>query len=168
MSGQILGLISSFLNNRRLQVVLDSKCSQEYPVNAGLPQGSILDPKLFLLYINGLPDDVVCDIVISVTSMLMTLLSILSVIMQLICGNNLKWPPNLNLIYETLISVLGKLSWFHLTVLITMILLMWKRMGLFLRKNHLLRCRGWPSLLNWIGSLTLSILLKPPPIKLEP
>ena len=34
MSGQILGLISSFLNNRRLQVVLDSKCSQEYPVNA--------------------------------------------------------------------------------------------------------------------------------------
>ena len=124
MSGQILGLISSFLNNRRLQVVLDSKCSQEYPVNAGLPQGSILDPKLFLLNINGLPDDVVCDIVISVTSMLMTLLSILSVIMQLICGNNLKWPPNLNLIYETLISVLGKLSWFRLTVLITMILLM--------------------------------------------
>ena len=86
MSGQILGLISSFLNNRRLQVVLDSKCSQEYPVNAVVPQGSILDPKLFLLYINGLRDDVVCDIVISVTSMLMTLLSILSVIMQLICG----------------------------------------------------------------------------------
>ena len=85
MSGQILGLISSFLNNRRLQVVLDSKCSQEYPVNVVVPQGSILDPKLFLLYINGLPDDV-CDIVISVTSMLMTLLSILSVIMQLICG----------------------------------------------------------------------------------
>ena len=33
ISGQIFGLISSFLSNRRLQVVLDRKSSQEYPVN---------------------------------------------------------------------------------------------------------------------------------------
>ena len=45
---------------------------------------------------------------------------------------------------------------------------MWKWMGLFLRKNHLLRCFGWPSLLNWIGTLTLSLLLKLGPKKLEP
>ena len=57
-------------------------------------------------------------------SMLMMLLSILSVMGHLICGNNL------NLIYETLwigvrigllISMLGELSWFHLTGLITMV-----------------------------------------------
>ena len=30
---------------------------------------------------------------------------------------------------------------------------MWKWMGLFLRKIHLLRCWGWSSLLNWIGAL---------------
>ena len=62
ISGQIFGLISSFLSNRRLRVVLDRKSSQEYPVNVGVPQGSILGPTLFLLYINDLPDDIICDI----------------------------------------------------------------------------------------------------------
>ena len=41
ISCQIFGLISSFLSNRRLRVVLDGKSSQEYPGNAGVPQGCI-------------------------------------------------------------------------------------------------------------------------------
>ena len=64
ISGQIFGLVSSFLSNRHLRVVLDGKSSQEYPINAGAPQGSILGPTLFLIYINDLPDDVICDIAI--------------------------------------------------------------------------------------------------------
>ena len=55
-------LISSFLSNRWFRVVLDGKSSQEYPVTAGFPQGSILGPTLFELYINDLPDDVICNI----------------------------------------------------------------------------------------------------------
>ena len=61
----MFGLItSSLLSHRWLQVVLEGKSSQEYPVNARVLQGSILGPTLFLLYINDLPDDVICDIAI--------------------------------------------------------------------------------------------------------
>ena len=86
--------------------------------------------------------------------MLMILLSILSVIRHVICGNKLNQLLKLNLILETLwtgarsgllISMLGKLNWFCLTCLITLVLLMWKQMGLVLKKNHLLRC--WVDLL---------------------
>ena len=109
-------------------------------------------------------------------SALMILISILSVISHLICGNNLNWLLNLYFVYKTLwtrirsgllIPVLGKLSWIRLTGLIITVLLMRKWMGLFLRKNHLLRCFGWPSLLNWISGLKLYLLLKLPPIKLK-
>ena len=36
ISGQIFGLISSFLSNRGIRVVLDGKSSQAYPVNVGV------------------------------------------------------------------------------------------------------------------------------------
>ena len=77
--------LAIYFNNRLLWVVPDGKSSQEYSVNAGVPQGSILGSFL--------------------------------------------------------------VSW----CLITLVLLMWKWMGPFLRKNHLLRCWGLVCPLNWIG-----------------
>ena len=76
-----------------------SGSSQEYRVNAGVPQDSILGTILFLLHILMF---FLLMLSVILLSMLMILLSTLSVIMYLTCGYNESWLVNLNLIYKTL------------------------------------------------------------------
>ena len=64
ISGQIFGLISSFLSGKQLRVVLDGKSSQKCLVKAGFPKGSILGPTFFLRYINDLLYDAICNIAV--------------------------------------------------------------------------------------------------------
>ena len=57
ISANHLNLLSNFLGNRKQRVVLNGQTSSWADVNAGLPQGSILGPLLFLIYIHDLADN---------------------------------------------------------------------------------------------------------------
>ena len=144
-------------------MVLDGKTSQEYPVNAGLPLGSIVGPTLFLICINYLPH---------VIWMRMILLSTINVIRHdlwqfLDLASELKYDLYSFMAWRWLVlfnatkTQLVSFDWSYNPGTIDV-------KDLLLRKNHLLKRRDWPYFLNWIGAITLSLPLIQPPRKMEP
>ncbi|GFU78363.1 probable RNA-directed DNA polymerase from transposon BS [Trichonephila clavipes] len=54
-SDQLIKIIHSYLNSREFRVKVENSLSTPHPILSGVPQGSLLEPKLFNLYINDIP-----------------------------------------------------------------------------------------------------------------
>ena len=148
ISGEIFGLISSFLSNKQLWVILDGKSSKEYPVNAGVPHGSTLGPTLSLIYTNELPDSVICNIAIYAddTTLYSKCDQASDMWQQLELASELEsdlrdtvdWAGSGLLIFSTDKTKVVSFDWPSNNGVIDVK----KWMGLFFGKNHLLRCWG--------------------------
>ena len=60
--GNLLAWLSNFLNHRYQRVVVNGAASNWVSVRSGVPQGSVLGPLLFTLYVNDIPDIIQCNI----------------------------------------------------------------------------------------------------------
>ena len=58
----MIGWFKSYLRSRKFHVNVHDKFSTTAELRCGVPQGSILRPLLFLLYINDMPQVVDCDL----------------------------------------------------------------------------------------------------------
>ena len=71
VKGEVLNLLRNYLHERDQRVVLNGQTSSWELIKSGVPQGSVLGPLMFLIYINHLPDNIqsTCKIFADATSL---------------------------------------------------------------------------------------------------
>ena len=62
ISGSLLKLFENYVHNRKQRVVLNGFFSDYSSIESGVPQGSVLGPLLFLIYINDLERNITSNI----------------------------------------------------------------------------------------------------------
>ena len=105
ISRDIINILQDFLCNRKQRVVLNGQFSSWADVNAGVPQGSILGPLLFLIYLNDLSDGLKSECklsaddtsLFSVINDINTSVSDLNEDLEKIVNWAFKWKMNFNL-----------------------------------------------------------------------
>ena len=61
VTGDVLRWIAGWLLNRTQCIVVDGESSQDEHVESGVPQGTVLGPLMFLIYINDIADNTTCE-----------------------------------------------------------------------------------------------------------
>ena len=62
IQGKTLAWIESWLINRSQSVIVDGVCSSSVAVMSAVPQGTVLAPLMFLLFVNDMQDDLECSL----------------------------------------------------------------------------------------------------------